>query len=302
VTERAPFSPGLWPQEIRFFPHEPSFADPIQARLTELPPGQMSAWASSHPGCGIFFCTGPGAVMARVGHEEYLLREGWGVLVPPGAPFCWFAERERSGMLGVLFRQGELLADMEPAEMAGFFAAFRFGKKGGLLIKAEKNSRIVIEGNLQAMLPVGGVARQGRGLRRKLRLVEIILQLVDRRSNGVDRGKLIWRQEDWDRLPAVVSYLHQRHNEELYAQQIQKALRLPKDYLATTFPLIMGQRWNQYLLEYRIRRAAAHLLQDRARISAAALESGFSTLSHFNSSFRKVTGLSPRDFVSGRRT
>lgn len=298
---RASVSPRLWPHEIRFFPQEPSFFDPIQARRLDLPSGQMSAWSSSHPGCGIFLCAGPGTVRAWVGHEEYLLHPGSILLVPPGAPFCWFAEREHSELLGVLFRHAEALADMAPEEMRAFFSAFNFGMKGGLSVTApEKKSPNPIEVNLRKLLQEGVPARNGAGLRRKVLLAEIILQILDRNENRTDLSQSAWREDDWGRLAGVVSYLHQRYPEELYAEQIQKSLRLPRNYLAFTFPAIMGQRWNQYLLDYRIRRAAARLLQDEVRISSAALESGFSSLSHFNTSFRKVVGMSPRDFVSHR--
>ena len=107
-------------------------------------------------------------------------------------------------------------------------------------------------------------------------------------------------EQDWPRLPEVLNYLHRRYEEDLYAAQIQKELNLPTNYLTTTFPLIMGQRWNQYLLDYRIRRAAIRLLQDSSQVSRVALEVGFLTLSHFNSSFRRTMGMAPRDFVSSR--
>lgn len=299
MRARGSFSPRLWPHEVRFFPEIPSFSDPIQPSHLELPLGQMSAWASSHPGCGIFLCTGPGSVRVRIGHEEYLLHPGGILLVPPGAPFCWFAEKERSEILGVLFRHAEALADMAPEEMSAFFSTFNFGMKGGLSVSApEKKITNLIEENLRKLLRDGVRARNGAGLRRKILLAEIILQILDESGQRTVQSKSEWREGDWGRLAGVVSYLQHHYHEELYAEQIQKILRLPKNYLAFTFPAIMGQRWNHYLLDYRIRRAALRLLQDKVRISSAALESGFSTLSHFNHSFRKVMRMSPRDFVS----
>jgi len=93
-----------------------------------------------------------------------------------------------------------------------------------------------------------------------------------------------------------LDYLHQNYREDLYAGKILKDLGLPDDFLATEFPEIMGQRWNRYLLDYRIRLAAGLLRQKNARISFVAQECGFPTLSHFNASFRKVIGMAPRDF------
>jgi AraC-like DNA-binding protein len=140
----------------------------------------------------------------------------------------------------------------------------------------------------------------GKGLQQKVLLVEILLKVLQKTKRGLARNKFLSVEQDWPRLPEVLNYLHRRYQEDLYAAQIQKDLNLPANYLTTIFPLIMGQKWNQYLLDYRIRRAAILLLQDSSQVSTVALEVGFLTLSHFNSSFRRTMGMAPRDFVSSR--
>jgi AraC-like DNA-binding protein len=297
----APFTPVVWPLEVRFFPNEPSLSDPILIKTLSLPSGQMSAWSSSHPGCGIYVCTGPGSVMARIGADIYRIRKGEAILVPPGAPICWFCEKDRSELISILFRHSEVLPDMSSKEMGAFLACFCFGKKGGFLVQGlQKEFDQLIQGSLRKILQKHGQGENGNGLRRKIILEEILLQILQKTKRGLGRKKFLWVEQQWRRLPEVLSYLHRRYGHELYAAQIQKELNLPKNYLTTAFPLIMGQRWNQYLLDYRIRRAAILLLQDSSQVSSVALESGFSTLSHFNSSFRRTMGMPPRDFVSSR--
>jgi AraC-like DNA-binding protein len=296
-----PFTPVVWPLKVRFFPDEPSLSDPILIKTLSLPSGQMSAWSSSNPGCGIYVCTGPGSVMARIGADIYRIRKGEAILVPPGAPICWFCEKDRSELISILFRHSEVLPDMSSKEMGAFLACFCFGKKGGFLVQGlQKEFDQLIQGSLQKILQKHGQGENGNGLRRKIILEEILLQILQKTKRGLGRKKFLWVEQQWRRLPEVLSYLHRRYEEDLYATQIQKELNLPKNYLTTAFPLIMGQRWNQYLLDYRIRRAAILLLQDSSQVSTVALESGFSTLSHFNNSFRRTMGMPPRDFASSR--
>ena len=293
--------PQIWPLEVRFFPKEPSLADPISIKTLSLPSGQMSSWSSSHPGCGIYVCAGPGSVMARIGADIYRIRKGEAILVPPGAPICWFCEKDSSEIISILFRHSEVLSDMSSKEMRTFLACFCFGKKGGFLIQGlEKEFGQLIQGSLRKILQKHGQGENGNGLRRKIILEEILLQILQKTKRGLGRKKFLWVEQQWGRLPEVLSYLHRRYGHELYAAQIQKELNLPTNYLTTAFPLIMGQRWNQYLLDYRIRRAAILLLQDSSQVSTVALESGFSSLSHFNNSFRRTMGMPPRDFASSR--
>jgi len=293
--------PQIWPLEVRFFPKEPSLADPILIKTLSLPSGQMSSWSSSHPGCGIYVCAGPGSVMARIGADIYRIRKGEAILVPPGAPICWFCEKDSSEIISILFRHSEVLSDMSSKEMGAFLACFCFGKKGGFLIQGlEKEFGQLIQGSLRKILQKHGPMENGKGLEQKVLLVEILLQVLQKTKRGLGRKKFLSVEQDWPRLPEVLNYLHSRYEEDLYAAQIQKELNLPINYLTTAFPLIMGQRWNQYLLDYRVRRAAILLLQDSSQVSRVALEVGFSTLSHFNSSFRRTMGMAPRDFVSSR--
>ena len=297
----ASFSPHIWPLEVRFFPQEPSLSDPISIKTLSLPSGQMSAWSSSHPGCGIYVCAGPGSVKARIGGDIYRIRKGEAILVPPGAPICWFCEKDSSEMISILFRHSEVLSDMSSKEMRTFLDCFCFGRKGGFLIQGlEKEFGQLIQGSFRKILQKHDTMENGKGLQQKVLLVEILLKVLQKTKRGLGKNKFLSVEQDWPRLPEVLNYLHRRYEEDLYAAQIQKELNLPTNYLTTTFPLIMGQRWNQYLLDYRIRRAAIRLLQDSSQISRVALEVGFTTLSHFNSSFRRTMGMAPRDFVSSR--
>jgi transcriptional regulator GlxA family with amidase domain len=141
-----------------------------------------------------------------------------------------------------------------------------------------------------------------RGLKWKVFLGEILLAVLQSGQNRLIPGASLGTDQDWQRLPKVLDYLHKNCREDLYAEKILKDLSLPGDFLATAFPGIMGQRWNRYLLDYRIRLAAGLLRQRNARISFVAQECGFPTLSHFNASFRKTMGMAPREFYKKSET
>jgi prepilin-type N-terminal cleavage/methylation domain-containing protein len=290
-------SRGIWPQEIRFFPKDLSPLSPIVAKRLEFPAGQVPSWSSSYPGCGIYVCTGPGSILGRVGGKVYVLKPRDLVLIPPGAPVCWFAEKTDSGLLAVHFLPSLMMVDMNTRELAAFLSSFRFGRDEEVKVRSlPREAFQAITARLQTMLAEQGDAPGERGLKWKVLLGDILLQTLPGGSNGRVPGESFWTDPAWQRLPKVLDYLHKNCHEDLYAEKISKDLGLPDDFLATEFPGIMGQRWNRYLLDYRIRLAAGLLRQKNARISFVAQECGFPTLSHFNASFRKVIGMAPRDF------
>ena len=290
-------SRGIWPQEIRFFPKDLSPLSPIVAKKLEFPAGQVPSWSSSYPGCGIYVCTGPGPILGRVGGKVYALKPRDLVLIPPGAPVCWFAETTDSGLLAVHFLPSIMMVDMNTRELAAFLSSFRFGRDEEVKVRSlPREAFQAIIAGLQTMLAEQGEAPGERGLKWKVLLGDILLQTLPGGSNGRVPGESFWTDPAWQRLPKVLDYLHKNCREDLYAEKILKDLGLPDDFLATEFPGIMGQRWNRYLLDYRIRLAAGLLRQKNARISFVAQECGFPTLSHFNASFRKVIGMAPRDF------
>ena len=67
--------------------------------------------------------------------------------------------------------------------------------------------------------------------------------------------------------------------------------------LQAMFRDAFGMSCMQYLRYYRIWRATAMLCMTGARVTEVAFAVGFETLSHFNSSFKAITGFSPSDFM-----
>ena len=298
-----PATSGVWPQEIRFFPKDLSLLAPIHPKELEFPAGQVASWSSSYPGCGIYLCVGPGPILGRIGRQVYALKPRDFVLIPPGAPVCWFAEKTDSRLLAVHFLPSMMTMDMNQRESMAFCSCFCFGREGQLKVRSLRQETYdFITRRLQALLVEQGEGSGERGLESKVFLGEILLEILRLGSSSQTSGASLGADQDWQRLPKVLDYLHKNCREDLYAEKILKDLNLPADFLATAFPGIMGERWNRYLLDYRIRLAAGLLRQRNARISFVAQQCGFSTLSHFNASFRKTMGMAPRDFHKNSET
>lgn len=131
-----------------------------------------------------------------------------------------------------------------------------------------------------------------------LRLERICLdpyQLVDMDTASEQNLERL-DQKSFDRLRHIVEYVTGHFREELDISRIAHDARLHPKYAMSMFKRSTGVTLNNYIVLLRLSYAQALLIQDRASILEVAMESGFGSLSHFNHTFRKHTGLSPSEF------
>jgi AraC-like DNA-binding protein len=106
---------------------------------------------------------------------------------------------------------------------------------------------------------------------------------------------------DWPKVEKALRYINEHHSENLYIKQIAKSVGLSVSMLQAHFRNALGVSCVRYIRAYRIARAMALLGQPDARVTEISMEVGFETLSHFNASFREITGMSPTEYIrSGR--
>ena len=102
---------------------------------------------------------------------------------------------------------------------------------------------------------------------------------------------------DWRSLERALNYLHERFHEPVYAHALSHHAGVSESRLKQLFHDTIGMPWSRYLQFYRIHRALDHLGLPGRNVSETALAVGFESLSHFNSTFRTVMGMSPRDYA-----
>lgn len=139
----------------------------------------------------------------------------------------------------------------------------------------------------------------------QMRLLSLLtLALVDLVRWEEDTGSgpsLSSEAVDWPKVEKALRFIHKHHSEILYIEQIAKEVGLSVTILQSQFRNAMGVSCVRYIRAYRIARAAALLGQPGARVTEISMEVGFETLSHFNTSFREITGMSPTEYIRSCR-
>jgi AraC-like DNA-binding protein/ligand-binding sensor protein len=126
-----------------------------------------------------------------------------------------------------------------------------------------------------------------------LRLLTIFAQHLSSLSNQLTV------QESNAENPAIARarlFIADQYTEELSLEQVAKQVNMSAFYFCKMFKKATGLTFTDYLARIRIEKVKNLLLNPNKRISEAAYEVGFQSLSQFNRVFRRIAGESPTVF------
>ncbi len=123
-----------------------------------------------------------------------------------------------------------------------------------------------------------------------LRLLTIFAQHLSTLSNQlvVAGGKV-----DSPMVAKAKIFITDHQGEEISLRQVSSAVNTSAFYFCKIFKQATGLTFTDYLARVRIEKVKNLLLNPYKRISEAAFEAGFQSLSQFNRVFRKIEGESP---------
>lgn len=126
-----------------------------------------------------------------------------------------------------------------------------------------------------------------------LRLLTIFAQHLSAMSNQLMVEKAT------EELPAVAKarvYIADRHADELSLTEVASAVNMSAFYFCKTFKKATGMTFTEYLARVRVEKVKHLLLNPHKRVSEAAYEAGFQSLSQFNRVFRRIAGEAPSTY------
>lgn len=91
-------------------------------------------------------------------------------------------------------------------------------------------------------------------------------------------------------------FIADKHAEDLALEDVAKAVNMSAFYFCKMFKKATGMTFTDYLARVRVEKVKNLLLNPHKRISEAAFEAGFQSLSQFNRVFRKIAGEAPTVF------
>lgn len=94
----------------------------------------------------------------------------------------------------------------------------------------------------------------------------------------------------------VIQYVEKHYAEDITLDIVASHLAITGGYLSTYFKEKTGKNFVDYVNEVRIREAQRLLLSTNDKIQEVALHSGYQNLNSFNRMFKKLSGVTPREF------
>jgi AraC-like DNA-binding protein len=139
---------------------------------------------------------------------------------------------------------------------------------------------------------------QGRVLDR--RQYESILRLLSIFAQHLSTiGEELAIQSEHGEAPPIArarALIANRHGEDLSLDEVARAVNMSAFYFCKTFKKATGMTFTNYLARVRVEKVKNLLINPHKRVSEAAFEAGFQSLSQFNRVFRRIAGQSPKAF------
>ena len=92
------------------------------------------------------------------------------------------------------------------------------------------------------------------------------------------------------------AFIAEHLGEDLSLEQVARAASMSAFYFCKVFKAATGVTFTDYVSRARVEKTKQLLLNPNTRVSEAAYEAGFQSLSQFNRVFRRIEGRSPSDY------
>ena len=99
--------------------------------------------------------------------------------------------------------------------------------------------------------------------------------------------------------PAITrarQFITEHQAEELSLGRVAQAANMSSYYFCKMFKKATGVNFTNYLSRVRVEKAKSLLLNPNARVSEVAFDSGFTSITNFNRTFKQLVGQSPSDY------
>lgn len=142
------------------------------------------------------------------------------------------------------------------------------------------------------------------GIRRSLLTFNVLADLMKFLEAFLIEVTELIKASDQDTRSAVIrkmkQYIAEHYTEEITLNTLAQVLHLNPSYLSRLIRRVTGQTFSDVLWSYRIERAKRKLLADDVRMSEVAYNTGFKDAAHFSHLFKKMVGVSPKEYRSSR--
>lgn len=94
----------------------------------------------------------------------------------------------------------------------------------------------------------------------------------------------------------AVMYIEHNYNKDITVEDIAQKCKLDRSYFGKVFKKVVGESPQEFLIHYRMTKAADALITGDESIGDIGMAVGYPNLLHFSRAFKGVYGVSPREY------
>lgn len=142
-----------------------------------------------------------------------------------------------------------------------------------------------------------GFGRMAEGLYIESQLTKLAVLLLQRHSTASRRSRIL-PSSGLTRVQVrrVLEYIESNLGRHLTLSELARTIDLSLHHFARMFKRTMGAAPHQYVLERRVERAKSMMRATNVSLVEISLVTGFSSQSHFTSTFHRMVGATPTEF------
>lgn len=241
-----------------------------------------------------FILKGKGSLL--IGNDLKYFGEGNLTLVPPHIPHCWIFDKssneERTESITIQFRD-ELISSClsQLAELTQIcHKIYSIGQSRIIQGNAARIiSQHMIDMNTQTSL---------KRLCSFLEIISLIANCQEYIPIGQSETIETYPVQDLPRIEKVYRYISANYMYKITLKDIASVASMSETAFCTFFKQITRQSFSAFLAQYRIEMAVKLLFESNTTISDICFAVGFNDIPHFNRTFKKLKGYSPKEYYA----
>ncbi len=127
-------------------------------------------------------------------------------------------------------------------------------------------------------------------------LVDLLTVLLHENTLPESAGETDFISPKVDDIQNAICYIQEHLTEALSLNDLAHAANMSRSHLSTHFKLITGISPYEYLIIQRIELAVTLLRETNLSVTETAQNCGFTNLANFNKAFKRITGMTPREY------
>jgi AraC family transcriptional activator of mar-sox-rob regulon len=234
------------------------------------------------------FCRS-GAGRLETDGQDVDLRPGRAVFIAPNARhrFAFDAE-EKADLKFLCLNSADLAAHLAPAQLALLERV-----KTAQISYADHEGSLLDVQDLCGLIPDGFNITDARDLTVAWGAVGMLVALHVQSDDAPEDHNLLRYRE---KIDEIKGWIDAKLDECLSLDEVSAQFGLSRSVLTREFRRHTGKSLIDYCNGRRVEKAAAILAAGKQSVTQAALESGFTNLSHFYRQFKATYGLTPKAF------